>query len=98
MSTSDVARHNGALADAIQYYRLCLTVNPNHLGAQRALKALNVGSTTSATSGADPRTRGAREQFKPAPSRRIERHKPGASTDDCLQLLTARIDDILNTL
>lgn len=30
--------------------------------------------------------------------RKIERHKPGATTDDCLQLLTARIDDILDTL
>ena len=30
--------------------------------------------------------------------RKVERHKPGATTDDCLQVLTARMDDIRDTL
>src|SRR5262249_28810965 len=30
--------------------------------------------------------------------RKVTRHKRGATTDDCLQLLTARVDDILATL
>ena len=29
---------------------------------------------------------------------KIVRHKPGATTDDCLELLTAQVDDILDTL
>src|SRR5262249_55907614 len=30
--------------------------------------------------------------------RKVKRHKHGATTDDCLQLLTAHVDDILDTL
>ena len=29
---------------------------------------------------------------------KIVRHEPGATTDDCLELLTARIDDVRDTL